>query len=385
MEDRLRGDSGLEGLDARRQLPMQGGRNHVVSYRAENDAKQTSPSGARLPTCDQGHKNRNRFPQIAALLKKFHLYQLDSHFRESTDPSTMFIPMKEKFGIQLALGLGLLPFCCATVAAQTTTSDASLSAEFVWLLGAAVLGFSVVARRSLHLHINRESTSDTSSRSRKQEHGPASAPHLRPMPSAHERSRYERSFKPILDLIAGLVLSMITLPMVAIITVAIWATLGRPAILKQARVGQFGNEFTMYKFRTMKDDRRVYAHSIEYGDRRVNHKSTDDPRHTGLGRILRKWKLDEIPQFWNVAAGEMSLVGPRPEFPKIVARYKPWQHRRHKVKPGLTGLWQVSARGDAPVHKASDIDVAYVEDVTLGHDLTILLRTPRAVFRSQQG
>jgi len=117
----------------------------------------------------------------------------------------------------------------------------------------------------------------------------------------------------------------------------------------------------------------------------VNHKSTSDPRHTSFGRFLRKWSLDEIPQFWNVAIGNMSLIGPRPELPEIVDQYEPWQHRRHEVRPGVTGLWQISARGDAPMHEATGIDIEYVDNIGFIADLRIVFSTPQAVLGSQQG
>ena len=120
-------------------------------------------------------------------------------------------------------------------------------------------------------------------------------------------------------------------------------------------------------------------------DRRVTHKSDDDPRHTALGRLLRKTSLDEIPQFWNVALGQMSLVGPRPELVEVVARYQPWQHRRHEVKPGLTGPWQISQRGDVPMHEATDVDVAYVDDLSFRTDVMILLRTIPALLMRRSG
>ena len=143
--------------------------------------------------------------------------------------------------------------------------------------------------------------------------------------------------KPTLDVASGIALSILSLPLVAVVTVAIWATLGRPAILKQHRVGRGGGVFTVYKFRTMEPDRRRGQQSFAGPDRRVTHKSPDDPRHTRLGRFLRRTSLDEVPQFWNVALGHMSLVGPRPELVDIVGDYEPWQHRRHEVKPGVTG------------------------------------------------
>ena len=208
---------------------------------------------------------------------------------------------------------------------------------------------------------------------------------LRPVPVIHEVGVYEKAVKPFLDRVAGIVLSVATLPLVVVIVGAIWATMGRPAIFKQVRVGRFGAEFTVYKFRTMEADQRATLVPIEHPDRRVNHKSDEDPRHTDLGRFLRKWSLDEIPQFWNVARGDMSLVGPRPELPDIVGRYEPWQHRRHEVRPGLTGLWQVSARGDAPMHEATDIDIDYVDNASFLEDLKIMIRTPGAALGSRQG
>jgi len=207
----------------------------------------------------------------------------------------------------------------------------------------------------------------------------------RAVPVVHERGMYERAVKPVVDRFVGFALSIITLPLVAVVVPAIWTKLGRPAIFKQVRVGRFGRQFTVYKFRTMQTDRRSSQVAISHIDRRVNHKSTSDPRHTSLGRFLRKWSLDEVPQFWNVAMGNMSLIGPRPELPEIVDRYESWQHRRHEVRPGLTGLWQVSARGDAPMHEATDIDIAYVDNIGFAEDLRIVASTPQAVLGSQQG
>jgi len=208
---------------------------------------------------------------------------------------------------------------------------------------------------------------------------------LREVPRVHDRGVYEWGVKPVLDRLAGITLSILTFPIALVIILGIWATMGRPAVFKQQRVGLFGKEFTVYKFRTMNHDRRSTVIGITHADRRLNHKSTDDPRHTEFGRFLRKWSLDEIPQLWNVALGDMSLIGPRPELPHIVARYEPWQHRRHEVKPGLTGLWQVTARGDAPMHEATDIDVDYVEGIRFLDDARILILTPAAVLGSRQG
>ncbi|TMF12974.1 MAG: sugar transferase, partial [Chloroflexi bacterium] len=125
------------------------------------------------------------------------------------------------------------------------------------------------------------------------------------------------------------------LPMV-VIAIAVRLSLGRPVIFRQTRVGQQGSLFTIYKFRTMLSDRRVCERELTGVDRRASHKCDHDPRLKPLGSRLRRWSLDELPQLWNVIRGDMSLVGPRPELPRLVDGYAPWQHERHDVKPGLT-------------------------------------------------
>lgn len=209
--------------------------------------------------------------------------------------------------------------------------------------------------------------------------------YLRAVPWVRPAGRYERWVKPTIDRFAGIVLTVLTAPIVFIVVPLIWREMGRPAIFRQERVGRFGKRFTVYKFRTMLPDRRADVLPFDGDDRRVNHKSEHDPRHTDLGRFLRKWSLDEIPQFWNVAKGDMSLVGPRPELPGIVGRYEDWQHRRHDVKPGLTGRWQVSARGDIPMHEATDVDIEYVDSLSFVEDVRILMRTPGAMLGSNKG
>jgi lipopolysaccharide/colanic/teichoic acid biosynthesis glycosyltransferase len=209
--------------------------------------------------------------------------------------------------------------------------------------------------------------------------------HLTVVPEPHHPGVYERFVKPVMDRTAGVILSVVTLPVVAVLAVLVRRDIGSPVIFRQQRMGRLGRPFTVYKLRTMAADRRQQGEPIEHEDRRRTHKSHHDPRHTELGRRLRRFSLDEIPQFWNLAKGDMSIVGPRPELPEVVARYEAWQHRRHEVKPGLTGLWQVTARGDIPMHEATDLDVAYVENVSFLGDLKILMKTPRAIFGSTQG
>lgn len=213
---------------------------------------------------------------------------------------------------------------------------------------------------------------------------------VRPAPPVAETERavglYERVFKRAFDLAAGLVLFVIVLPITLLVAVAVWVDLGNPVILRQERIGKDGRRFKVYKFRTMQPDRRTAAGLSYVGaDRRVVHKSTDDPRLTSVGRFLRKWSLDELPQLWNVLRGQMSLVGPRPELVQIVQQYEPWQHRRHEVKPGLTGLWQVSARGDGLMHHATHIDLEYVDSLSFRSDLRILVKTIPAALGDRTG
>lgn len=213
----------------------------------------------------------------------------------------------------------------------------------------------------------------------------AAQPRLRVVPGIVTKSFYVRYAKPLIDRLGGVLLSAVTFPILMVIIPLIWWKLGRPAIFRQQRIGANGREFTVYKLRTMLPDRRGRVVPFDGTDRRVNHKSPDDPRHVPLGRFLRKWSLDELPQFWNVALGQMSLVGPRPELPNIVEKYEEWQHRRHEVKPGITGLWQVSERGDGPMHEATDVDIEYVESVSLAADLRILALTIPAALGAQKG
>ena len=203
--------------------------------------------------------------------------------------------------------------------------------------------------------------------------------------SARSRGMYERYLKPVLDWILGLVLAVMTLPVVLVVLALVAVDVGRPVFLRQERVGLGGETFRVWKFRTMHHDRRNGGNDYIGDERRINHKSKDDPRLTPIGRFLRRWSLDELPQLWNVVAGQMSIVGPRRELVQIVDRYQPWQHARHLVKPGITGLWQVSARGEVPMHEATHIDVEYIEDLSFGNDLRILLKTIPAALGRRQG
>ena len=207
-----------------------------------------------------------------------------------------------------------------------------------------------------------------------------------PPPSHLTTSSYVRYGKPVLDRLLGTIGLLLMLPLLLVVAIAVRLSLGPGILYSQQRVGLRGKPFTMHKFRTMRPDRRVAQTSVGIADRRVCHKRDDDPRHTTVGRILRKFSLDELPQLWNVVCGQMSLVGPRPELVEVVrTKYEPWQHRRHYVKPGITGLWQVSARGEGLMYTHTDVDLEYLERLSLRTDLRILAMTVPAALGFRPG
>jgi exopolysaccharide biosynthesis polyprenyl glycosylphosphotransferase len=201
---------------------------------------------------------------------------------------------------------------------------------------------------------------------------------------APELSRVARIPKEMAERI-GAVAGMILLsPLFAVIALAILWTEGRPVFFRQVRIGLRGQPFTLTKFRTMGTDAEAgkaqFAH-LNVNDDGLLFKLRDDPRVTRVGRFLRRFSLDELPQLLNVAAGSMSLIGPRPPLPEEAAAYTDEIRRRLLVKPGLTGLWQVSGRSDLPWEEALRLDLGYVENWSLALDASILLRTGSAVLK----
>jgi lipopolysaccharide/colanic/teichoic acid biosynthesis glycosyltransferase len=199
-------------------------------------------------------------------------------------------------------------------------------------------------------------------------------------PVAAADSPYVRWCKPVMDRITAGVLLVATIPLLLVVAATVLLTLGRPVLYRQRRVGQGSDVFRVWKFRTMLPDRRVADCPVAV-ERRVCHKREDDPRHTRVGTVLRRWRLDELPQLVNILSGSMSLVGPRPELVEVVSRYQPWQHRRHAVKPGLTGLWQVSTPTfSGLMHENTHVDLDYIDRIGLRTDVRILLRTVNCVL-----
>ncbi|MGY3564822.1 sugar transferase [Sinomonas sp. RB5] len=190
------------------------------------------------------------------------------------------------------------------------------------------------------------------------------------------------ALKRTLDIVASVaLLAVLGLPMLAV-AAAVKLDSPGPALFRQTRIGRAGVSFKMLKFRSMVVDAEARLSAL----RSLNEgagllfKMKHDPRVTHLGRILRRFSIDELPQLINVLRGEMSLVGPRPPLPAEVAGYDDFAHRRLLVKPGVTGLWQVSGRSDLSWEEAIRLDLSYVENWSLAQDLVILLRTARAVL-----
>ena len=172
--------------------------------------------------------------------------------------------------------------------------------------------------------------------------------------------------KRCMDILGSLIGILVTLPLSIGITIAIATTSRGPIIIRQKRVGMHKKSFTLYKFRTMYADTPLYKESP-----RIEH----DERITSIGHLLRKTSLDELPQLLNVLLGTMSLVGPRPEMPFIVAKYAPWQYGRLLARPGITGLWQILGRKDLVLSENLEYDFYYINNRGFLFDIIILART----------
>ncbi len=213
------------------------------------------------------------------------------------------------------------------------------------------------------------------------------------------RAWWERLIKRGVDVIFSLLVLIIGFPFFLAIALLIKITSKGPVFFAQKRIGENGEEFTLYKFRTMRvnaDDsiHREFTKNFILGkfekssldvDKGSVYKITDDPRVTGIGSFLRRTSLDELPQFINILKGEMTIVGPRPPLPYEYEYYDDWHKLRLKVKPGLTGLWQVSGRSSVPFNEMVMLDLYYIENWSLLLDLKIMLQTIPVMFRGSGG
>ena len=182
---------------------------------------------------------------------------------------------------------------------------------------------------------------------------------------------------------------LVLLPLLLLVALAIKLDSRGPLLFRQRRYGRHMRSFTVLKFRTMHDgvtadSHRQYIASLAAGDEDEApglRKLVDDPRVTRVGRVLRRFSLDELPQFANVLAGSMSLIGPRPAIAYELEHYLPRHYERFAVRPGLSGLWQVSGRNAIGFNEMLDLDVEYARNAGFTTDLRVFLRTPLAMFR----
>ncbi len=189
--------------------------------------------------------------------------------------------------------------------------------------------------------------------------------------------------KRIVDIAGAAFGLLVASPVMLLAAIAIRVESAGPVFFKQVRAGRHGRKFTMYKFRSMVVDAETLRAKLEHLNEMNGpvFKIKRDPRITAVGRFLRATSIDELPQLFNVLLGDMSLVGPRPPLPSEVGQYEAWQRRRLSVKPGLTGLWQVSGRNQVDFEQWMALDLEYIDNWSLWLDLKILLRTVPAVLR----
>jgi exopolysaccharide biosynthesis polyprenyl glycosylphosphotransferase len=188
--------------------------------------------------------------------------------------------------------------------------------------------------------------------------------------------------KRIMDIVGATIGLILFSPILIAAALAILMTDGRPILFRQERVGLHGRPFTMLKFRTMVRDAEARLDELMAFNERSGaaFKMEDDPRITNVGRFLRRTSIDELPQFWNVLTGSMSLVGPRPPLPREVAEYDIWHRRRLSMKPGITGLWQIEARHEPDFDRWVEHDLIYIDGWSIWLDVKILLRTVPALL-----
>ena len=184
--------------------------------------------------------------------------------------------------------------------------------------------------------------------------------------------RVQAHLKRVFDVVVSATALVVLAPVMGLIALLVWRTMGRPVLFRQARPGLHGKPFVMYKFRTMRDLRDAEGNLLP-----------DEARLTPFGRWLRTTSLDELPELVNVLRGEMSLVGPRPLLMEYLERYTPEQARRHEVKPGITGWAQIHGRNNLSWEERLRLDVWYVDHWSLWLDLKILWRTLWMVLRRE--
>ncbi|KGN03500.1 sugar transferase [Clostridium novyi A str. 4570] len=200
-----------------------------------------------------------------------------------------------------------------------------------------------------------------------------------------KRKKFQFGVKRLMDIILSLIGIIILIPIYLIVFIAIKVDSKGPAIFKQVRVGKDNKNFKIFKFRTMvvnaEKKRELNIENVDIENFVFQSKS--DNRITKVGAFLRKTSLDELPQLFNVLMGDMSLVGPRPEIPDVVKFYPPEYAQRLLVLPGITGLAQISGRGEIELGKTVYFDLTYIKKFSVGYDIEILVKTVLSVFKRE--
>ncbi len=204
---------------------------------------------------------------------------------------------------------------------------------------------------------------------------------------ARKFDRISELVKRIIDVSGALFAIILFSPILIVAGLAVKLTSKGPVLFSQTRVGKGGKLFKMYKFRTMVVNAEALKDSLVSQNESSGpvFKITHDPRITKVGRILRKFSIDELPQLFQVLTGEMSMVGPRPPLPKEVKKYKLWQTQRLSVKPGITCIWQVSGRNQIEFEDWVRLDIKYINNRSIFLDMKILFQTIKVVFISPDG
>lgn len=196
---------------------------------------------------------------------------------------------------------------------------------------------------------------------------------------------YKVFLKRAADIIGSAIIILLFLPIFIVIPILIKIDSKGPILFLQKRIGKNGKEFNMFKFRSMVENAERLIPQLEAYSEVKGHifKIKDDPRITRIGRFIRRFSIDELPQLFNVFKGDMSVVGPRPPLPREVVKYSPWHEKRLRVSPGITGLWQVSGRSMLSFDDMVRLDIYYIENWSLWLDLKILLQTIPVVITSK--
>ena len=188
--------------------------------------------------------------------------------------------------------------------------------------------------------------------------------------------------KRLIDIVCSFVGILALSPLFIVIAIIIKLTSKGPVFFSQKRVGKYGREFDMYKFRSMVVNAEELKEKLAAQNEMSGpmFKMKDDPRVTKVGKFIRKTSLDELPQLWNVLKGDMSLVGPRPSLPKEVAQFEKWMYKRLSVKPGLTCFWQVSGRNNIDFEDWMKLDIKYVDERNIWIDIKLIFKTVLVLF-----